>query len=106
MASPTEIERLRHYVNAVSDPTHDTWLASAWDRAAALVANFVGDAVVPTAELDGATVEVASELYHRQAAPNGISQFADATGNPVRVARDPMVAAYKTLQPYVGMGIA
>lgn len=71
-----------------------------------LVTTYVGTAVVPEVVLTRAIVEVASELYHRKNAPNGISQFATPEGNPIRVARDPMVAARPLLAPYVGGGFA
>ena len=106
MATEEDIQRLREYVGAPSSTSDDS-LAIAWDRASGLVAKFIKDheADVPAIEVTGSTLEVASELFHRRNAPNGISQFADGQGNPVRVARDPMVAAYKTLSPYIGPGI-
>lgn len=104
MATPEEIATLRAYVGAPASVA-DEALEEAWDRAAGLVTKFIGSATVPPVEVAGSKKEVASELFHRKNAPNGISQFADGRGNPVRVARDPMVAAYKTLAPYVGLGI-
>lgn len=61
---------------------------------------------IPATVLDRAVLEVAAELFHRRQAPNGISQFATPDGGgAIRVARDPMVAAYALLGPYVGRGI-
>jgi len=34
-----------------------------------------------------------------------VAQFASMDGTPVRVARDPMIAVYPLLQPYVGYGV-
>jgi len=73
--------------------------------AEALVAAHVGAADVPETVLDRAVLEVASELFHRRNAPSGIAQFGAADGTVVRVARDPMVAAYPLLAPWV-VGLA
>jgi len=73
--------------------------------AEALVSAHVGTATVPETVLDRAVLEVASELFHRRNAPSGISQFGAADGSVVRVARDPMVAAYPLLAPWV-VGLA
>lgn len=108
MATPSEIAALRDYLGAGGASTFDDrFLATCWDRAAALVSRHTTDApdAIPVAILEGAVVGVASEIFHAQSAPNGISQFADGSGNPIRVARDPMVAAYKILAPFVGLGI-
>ena len=107
MATTEQISLLRTHVGASSNVS-DVYLGTVWDRASALVLNFIGDHIgdVPPAEVVGATMEVAAELYHRKNAPNGVSQFADGQGNPVRVARDPMVAAYRTLGAYLPAGIA
>lgn len=61
---------------------------------------------VPADIYDRAILEVGAELYHRKNAPNGISQFADLSGNPTRVARDAMTPAYPLLRPYLGGGFA
>lgn len=76
-------------------------------EATALVAAAIGAVqTVPTAASERATLEVASELFHRRAAPNGITQFATTEGSPIRVARDPMVAARPILAPYLPLGFA
>lgn len=94
---------LREYVNA---KVADFYVSECWEQAEALVAAFVADAEVPEAVRGRAILEVGAELYHRRQAPNGISQFADLDGGQgVRVARNPMVAAYPLLVPYVGGGI-
>lgn len=106
MATTEQIALLREYVGAASSVSDDS-LAESWDRASGLVLGYVGDKIasVPPDEIQGSTKEVAAELFHRKKAPNGVAQFADGQGNPVRIARDPMVAAYRTLSPYVGLGI-
>jgi hypothetical protein len=71
-----------------------------------LVENYVGEVeTVPTTIVDQATLIVASELFHRRSAPNGIAQFASMDGQPVRMGRDPMAAAYPLLLPFVGYGV-
>lgn len=95
---------LATYVGA-SDAS-SAFVDDCWDEAAALVARYVGQVEVPAVIIKRATIEVGSELFHRKQAPNGIAQFASPDGGAaVRVARDPMVAAYPLLSPYVGLGI-
>lgn len=76
-------------------------------EAAALVERYVGTRAVPDAILDRAVLEVGAELFHRRSAPNGVQQFGTVEGAPVvRVNRDPMVAGYPILRPFVGVGLA
>lgn len=99
------VEQARQYVGAAA--SDDTFLGSCIAEAAALVARFIGLATIPDEVEDRAVLEVCSELFHRRQAPSGIAQFATIDGaSPIRVARDPMVAAYPLLTPYVGTGIA
>lgn len=76
------------------------------EEAEELVTKYVGTVEVPDAILSLAIVEVGSEIYHRRSAPNGIAQFAAFDGSIIRVARDPMVAAYAILKPYLPLGFA
>ena len=62
--------------------------------------------VIPAGVKRRACLEVASELYHRRNAPNGVAQFAALDGAPVRVARDPMLGAYPILNRFVPGGFA
>lgn len=88
-------------------PAEETFAGACWAQASALVAQHVGTAVVPTAIIDRATLEVGAELFHRRDTKNGVSQFASPdTGAAIRIARDPMVAAYAILAPFAGRGIA
>lgn len=106
---------LKHYVGA-HDAEHDALLAACLAEAQALIdkyrtAGYDEDHVpvlieIPEPVLDQATVEVGADLYHRRNAPNGISnaqfQTFDGVGAAaVRIARDPMAAAYKTLGRWV-----
>jgi hypothetical protein len=96
---------LKAYVGAPA--SDDAFVADCWTEASALVAKFVGTATVNADVLNRAKIECGSELYHRRSAPNGIAQFATLDGGSAqRVARDPMIASYPILIPWVGQGIA
>lgn len=93
---------LADYVGAVVDEYVTQCLAVAKQ----MVTDYVGDVTVPDEIVDRATLEVGSELFHRKNAPNGVAQFASLDGAPIRVARDPMVAARPILAPYMPGGFA
>jgi hypothetical protein len=98
-------QSLKDYVGS----THpdDAFVSDCWDEATALVAKFVGTATVNADVLHRAKIECGSELFHRRSAPNGVAQFATLDGgSAIRVARDPMIAAYPILLPWVGLGVA
>lgn len=96
---------LIEYVEAES-PSATQFATECWDQATALVSTYTGESDVPESVKDRAILEVGAELYNRKNAPNGITQFGDLTsGQGIRVARNPMVAAYPLLAPYVGGGI-
>jgi hypothetical protein len=96
------VEQLQDYVGSKET---GTFIDGCLNSAYAMVQRFVGTNAVPSSIIDQAVLQVGSELFHRRSAPNGISQFADMSGNPMRVARDPMVAAYDLLRPYVGWAV-
>ena len=109
--------RLRSYVGAKAaaagerDPVEDACL-----EAVALVDRYITDHGIvrysvfdPVATAQGlpeeiefrAIIEVGAELYHRKNAKNAVTQFATAdTIAPVRIARDPMIAARPLLAPW------
>lgn len=62
---------------------------------------------IPTTIITLSVNVVGAELYHRRNAPNGVANYSDGMGGtiPMRVARDPMVAARPILAPYVGLAI-
>lgn len=96
---------LQEYVRA-ADGDLD-FVTDCYDEATALVETHIGsDAEVPEVVRDRAILEVGAELFHRRSTKNGVAQFATGDGQPVRVARDPMVAARPILAPYVGLGIS
>lgn len=94
---------LRTYVGAQA--SDDTFITQTLTEAETLVATHILNRVVPEAIHDLAVLKCGSELFNQRKAPNGIAQFATPDGNPVRVARDPMIAAYPILAPYVGLPI-
>jgi len=98
-------QALKDYVGATAPD--DAVVEACWDEATALVTKFVGTATVNADVLFRAKIECGSELFHRRSAPNGVAQFATLDGgSAVRVARDPMIAAYPILVPWVGLGVA
>lgn len=106
MTAPTaeELAALRGYVNA--DATADAYLTKCWDTASDMVGARIGEVTtVPKAVRERATLDVASELFHRRNAPGGVlGQFADVGAAPIRLARDPMLGAYPILAPYLPGG--
>jgi hypothetical protein len=94
---------LATYVGVGED---DPIVKSSYLTAVDLVAGYVGTSTVPETILARAVLEVGSELYHRKNAPNGVSNFQTFEAAPIRVARDPMVAARPLLTPYLLPGFA
>lgn len=98
-------------------PSATTTVQNCWFQATALVDKYIegltvtsvpieGVVTIPREVVDRARIEVGAELFHRKNTKNAVAQFATPDGNPVRIARDPMVAAYPLLRPYVGGGFA
>lgn len=98
-------EALREYVG-VLDGKDDAIVQSSYETAVDLVKGYVGSSTVPDSIRARAVLEVGSELYHRKNAPNGVAQFQTFDAAPIRVARDPMVAARPLLAPFLRPGIA
>jgi len=111
MASAELIAALTAYVTpgASSVSSADApFIEACADEAVALVNGFLGTDVelVPASVLNLAYIQVGSELFNRRKAPNGIAQFSALDGSAIRVARDPMVAAYPLLRPFMRGGFA
>lgn len=108
-------DELRAYVGA---PEGDDYVGSCLATAQDMVYDYInaghgGDPTMgPNGDVPGsverrAVLEVAAELFHRRQAPGGITQFATIDGpSPVRMARNPMQAAYPLLDPYLKAGLA
>jgi hypothetical protein len=102
MASVTLAE-LQAYIG--TDET-GSFIESCLSAGNAIVGNYIGENEnVPREVHDQAILICASELFHRRSAPNGIAQFASMDGQPVRMGKDPMAAAYPLLLPFVGYGV-
>lgn len=94
---------LATFVNSGADDT--TYVQSCWSQAVALVDGYVGNRDVPVVIRDRCYIMCGSELFHARNAPNGIAQFNDMTGAPIRIARDPMTPVYSLLQSFIPMGV-
>ncbi|AQX81484.1 hypothetical protein BWO91_17305 [Plantibacter flavus] len=100
---PKDESDLAEYVKS---PTEDeAFVKVCWEDAVALVDHRIGTSTVPVTIRERAYLEVGSEFFHRRQAPNGVAQFAAFDGAPVRIARDPMVAANAILAPFLPLGI-
>lgn len=110
----TELQRhaaaLRSYVTpeARNASIDEGFVKSCAAEALALVTQLLaGVATPPPAEVhDRAVVETGAALFTRRQAPNGITQYADPTGTPVRLARDPMNVARVILAGWLPLGFA
>lgn len=104
------IERLTRYVTPGARSVVDVdgaYIGECVNEALALVGQLIGTATtVPDEIRDRAVIEAGSELFHRRAAPNGITQFAAPDGGQMRVARDPMNTARVIIAPYLPLGFA
>jgi hypothetical protein len=77
-------------------------LQTAWDNAAALVANHVGKQTVPAGIAAEATLVCGAELFWRRGSKSGIiGDPAGIGGEPVRLALDPMLAARQLLDKWL-----
>lgn len=90
---------LKAYVG--SSDNDDTFVEECWDTARDLIASYVQSVNVPPHVLKRCYLEVGSELYHRRSAPMGVSQYATYDGNPIRIARDPLIGVYPLLNRYM-----
>lgn len=101
----TDAEALAVYVGDTKESS-SAYVEQCAAEARRMVEDHTGTAEVPPEILNRAVLEVGAELYHRKTAPSGMKQFAtEFGGSPVRIARDPMVAARPLLAPYVPAGI-
>ena len=94
---------LLEFVNASSADTE--LVQTCWVQAQLLVNDFVGSQTVPSDIRERCYLACGSELFHARNAPNGISQYADMNGAPIRIARDPMTPVYSLLSAYVVMNL-
>lgn len=60
---------------------------------------------VPAVIEDVCVLQVASEHWNRRNAPSGIAQFADGSGQGMRVSLDTKRSIYAQLLPYLGWSV-
>ena len=97
----TDAEALAVYVGDTKESS-SAYVEQCAAEARSMIEKHVGTNEVPVVILDRAVLEVGAELYHRKTAPSGMKQFAtEFGGSPVRIARDPMVAARPLLAPHL-----
>ena len=66
----------------------------------------IGEAeTVPNVIKDVCVLQVASEHWNRRSAPSGIAQFADGSGQGMRVSLDTKRSVYAQLLPYLGWSV-
>ena len=100
-------------------PAPNDLVFACWEEAASLVDGYLNGGEWPSGSLTDppsllipfevigrAVTEVGAELFHRKNTKNAVAQFATPDGSPFRIARDPLVAAYPILRPYMGGGFA
>lgn len=92
---------LADYVNA----TLDDFITGCYNDAESQVDAFIGNATVSANVRNRCILMCGSEMYHARQAPNGIAQYNDMTGAPVRIARDPMLSVYALLQQHMVTGL-
>lgn len=104
------LARLTAYVTPGARSTSDAdagFIEGCLDESWALVGQDIGTVTtVPDEIRDRAVIECGSELFARRQSPSGVTQYADATGAPVRLARDPMTGARAILGPFLPLRFA
>lgn len=104
---------VREYVGLKTNDLDDDLVQSCAEVGQRLVLDWVGSermaqlSPCQLAIVFRAVVEVGAELYHRKNTKNAVAQFATPDGGAlVRIARDPMAAAYPLLRQLTGGGFA
>lgn len=99
------VDDVRHYVRATTSDDPD--LERALLQAESMLTNYLGaeKAGIPEDEYDPWVLHLTSELWNRQNAPGGVSNFATLDGEPFRLARDPMTALYPLMSKWKLYGV-
>lgn len=99
---------LRSYVtpDARTVVTDEGFVQDCAAEALALVTQLLGSTTPPAEIRRRAIIETGAALFQRRQAPNGISQYASPTGEPVRIARDPMNVARVILAGWLPVAFA
>lgn len=99
--------RLAKYVGEAAALPASDYAKECAEEASAMVAGYATEDNLrrepPAAILSRAALEVGAELYHRRTSRNGVAGFGESPDNftPLRIARDPLKAAYDVLRPYM-----
>lgn len=99
--------RLAKYVGESATAPASDYAKECAAEAIAMVDNYATEENLrkqpPSPVLSRAALEVGAELYHRRTSRNGVAGFGESPDNftPLRIARDPMKAAYDVLRPYL-----
>ena len=97
------VEQFREYVGTKEDSAFiNNCLASGLARVEKRIGTVT---TVPAALKDLCVLAVASEFYHRRAAPGGVTQFASFDGSAYRLAKDTMTSTYAELDQYLGVAV-
>lgn len=76
------------------------------DAGLAEVTNLIGAVTTVPADIkDLCVLQVASEHWNRRSAPSGIAQFADGSGQGMRVSLDTKRSIMAQLLPYLGWSV-
>lgn len=102
-------ESLSTYVKATDKDSE--YVQDCHEQAEAMVEQFIKDngrtnVTLPEVIKARAVLEVGAELYFRRQSRLGIAGLDNAEGQPMRIARDPMRAAYDLLMPYTKPALA
>ena len=100
---PVTVQEFKDYVG-----TKDTsdFPQLCLDAGLAEVTNLIGAVTTVPADIkDLCVLQVASEHWNRRSAPSGIAQFADGSGQGMRVSLDTKRSVYAQLLPYLGWSV-
>ena len=97
--------RFREYVSALNEEEVSN-ATSSLAEGRALVENWIRGYTVPPEILDRSIIEVAAELFYHKMARGGVTEWAGTDLQPFRLARDPMIGAYRILAQFVPAGLA
>jgi hypothetical protein len=97
---------LQEFKDYVGTKDTSTFPQRCLDAGLAEVNEIIGTATtVPASVKDLCVLQVASEHWNRRNAPSGIAQFADGTGQGMRVSLDTKRSIYAQLLPYLGHAV-
>jgi len=97
---------LQEFKDYVGTKDASTFPQRCLDAGLAEVTEMVGTVTtVPASVKDLCVLQCASEHGHRRNAPRGIAQFADGSGQGMRVSLDTKRSIYAQLLPYLGFAV-